>query len=93
MTRVQFCTTSPLSNITVRSPYLYFALLSCRTLGSRVLCNPSSVLLTASLAPIMGFRTAIGTARITERTGPCKKNYFGSRVDEIQKHTSLPDRS
>lgn len=30
-----------------------------------------SVLLTASLAPIIGFNTAMGTARITARTGPC----------------------
>lgn len=49
---------------------LYFASFSRRTLGSNVLCSPSNVLLTASLAPIIGFKTAIGTARMTERTGP-----------------------
>jgi hypothetical protein len=50
---------------------LYLASLSCLTLGSKVLCKPNSVSLTASLAPIIGFKTAIGTARTTERTGPC----------------------
>ena len=50
--------------------HLYLASLSCRTFGSSVLWRPSRVLLTASLAPIIGFSTAIGTARTTERTGP-----------------------
>ena len=51
-------------------PNLYLASLSCRTFGSSVLWRPSKVLLIASLAPIIGFSTAIGTARTTERTGP-----------------------
>lgn len=52
---------------------LYLVSVSCLEFGSSVLCSPSSVLLTASLAPIIGLRTAIGTARTTARTGPWKK--------------------
>ena len=52
---------------------LYLVSVSCLEFGSNVLCSPSSVLLTASLAPIMGLSTAIGTARTTARTGPWKQ--------------------
>lgn len=36
-----------------------------------MLRSPKRVLLTASLAPIIGLRTAMGIARTTARTGPC----------------------
>ena len=52
---------------------LYLVSVSCLEFGSNVLCSPSSVLLTASLAPIIGLRTAIGTARTTARTGPWRR--------------------
>ena len=50
--------------------YLYFASFSSLTWGSNVLWNPNKVLPIASLAPIIGRRTAIGTARTTARTVP-----------------------
>ena len=56
--------------IWVRTPYLYLSDSSLRAFGSRVFRIPSSVLLTASVAPIMGFKTAIGTARTTAFSGP-----------------------
>ena len=67
-----------LKGVTIRTGYrcLYLASVSCLEFGSNVLCSPSSVLLTASLAPIIGLRTAIGTARTTARTGPWKSTSY-----------------
>jgi hypothetical protein len=52
---------------------LYLTSFSCLMSGSRVFWIPSRVLLTASVTPIIGFSTAIGTARMTARTGPCRR--------------------
>jgi len=54
-----------------REPYL--SSWARRAPGSMVLRRPKSVLLTASLAPIIGLRTAMGMARTTARTGPCRR--------------------
>lgn len=45
--------------------------------GSSELRSPSSAFETAPEAPIIGFRTASGTARTTARTGPCKEGRAG----------------
>ena len=50
--------------------YLYLSTSSFLPSGSKLFLIPSNVLLTASDAPIMGFSTAIGTARTTALRGP-----------------------
>jgi hypothetical protein len=45
--------------------------------GSSELRSPSSAFETAPEAPIIGFKTASGTARTTARTGPCKQEGAG----------------
>ena len=57
-----------------RSYYLrlYFASFSYRACGSRVFRRPKRVLETASVAPIIGFNTAMGTARTTALVEPYK---------------------
>ena len=45
--------------------------------GSSELRSPSSAFETAPEAPIIGFKTASGTARTTARTGPCKEGRAG----------------
>jgi hypothetical protein len=49
---------------------LYLSAASACASGSRELRSPKKVLETASDAPIMGLRMAIGTARTTASTGP-----------------------
>ena len=50
--------------------YLYLSPCSFLPCGSRLFLIPSRVLETASLAPIIGFNTAIGTALTTALNGP-----------------------
>lgn len=52
------------------SPHLYLSPSSLVPSGSKLFLIPSSVLLTASLAPIIGLSTAIGTALTTALSGP-----------------------
>lgn len=61
---------SPYITDPCRAYLLYFSSFSLLFSGSIEFRTPSSVLLTASLAPIIGLRTAIGTARMTFLTGP-----------------------
>jgi hypothetical protein len=50
--------------------HLYLSPCSLRPCGSRLFLIPNKVLETASLAPIIGLSTAIGTARTTAFSGP-----------------------
>ena len=66
--------------------YLYLSLCSFLPCGSRLFRIPSRVFDTASLAPIMGFRTAIGTALTTALSGPFLSAFILFLSDKARTH-------
>lgn len=80
------CTTTVLTSLTLLVQHcyplshLYLSPCSFLPCGSRLFLMPRSVFDTASLAPIIGFKTAIGTARTTALRGPYKFSIHPSRL-------------
>jgi hypothetical protein len=73
--------------------YLYLSPCSFLPCGSRLFLIPKRVFETASLAPIIGFNTAIGTALTTALSGPCSSTpstffFFDSDCDSHYHPTS-----
>ena len=69
--------------------YLYLSPCSFLPCGSKPFLMPSRVLDTASLAPIIGFNTAIGTALTTAFNAPCLSVFWPCRKRDLDLHHHL----